>query len=154
LSDAAKRKPKPSDRTRAARLRLQRAAGPAHLAALEFAGRLELLRPLAPDEESRRELNRLIARVRLRGCGSDERKREAVATALARWGELSAVEIANETGLCRDEVCRALNHMELAGAAVSFTRGGRRNAGRNGPVVYWRPRGAETLGEIKIPDVL
>jgi predicted HTH transcriptional regulator len=122
---AATRATYPSDATRAARLRRQRARCARHLAALEFAHRLAQLVATAPDDETRREMNRLILRVRLRGCAADEERRAGVTAALRKWAALTLSEITEETGLSREDARRTLDQLIESRAVAAFTRDGR-----------------------------
>jgi hypothetical protein len=140
------RKAYPSDATRSLRRRLRRQRardearerGARAQGLLDFAGRVRALSSDAPDAETRVRLGKLAYRLELNALTSPSDRERLIVLTLGKWAALTLTELADETSLSRADVGRALVSLQSGKRVVSFTRGERRDAGRNGAVKAYR----------------
>lgn len=136
------------DRARKVEKRGKReAARPAdHKEALAYAQELVSLADEAPDADTRKEINKIVNRLRLRWSQAEDVKRDAVLAVIEKWSiGVSRGEIMEMTGLGKDDVQAALD--SLTSPAVDlvtiFDRGGKNNSGRGGTKLYYKMKGHE-----------
>lgn len=106
---------------------------------LNFAATLQNFANLAPDEESKKDINRMVLRLRLRYSDSEEKQKEKVDFAIRHCLCQTEEDICDETGLNEEDVIRYLQALICEGRIRKVKPEGRKASGRGGTRFEYYP---------------
>ena len=124
----------------AVRKRRQRRSGltAARRKALDYAAKLSKTADEAPDSATRKDLYKVIHRIRMRHSHNIKTARPKVMQIIQTFDAVTAREISDDSGLPLEVVLATLETLIKHSKVKAFTRGGREIAGRKGPIRFYK----------------